>query len=179
MKMGNIFLILFVFVLGLFVSCKDSHKESESVVVEYASNSNYAGSISLNLLNGHDSFILKYDLFTEYCGIEVRLEGAEELLIKEIKFSEGEICILPDSDKTMYKLDKLWTMNVGVDLGRCIAEWKELSKDKQDLSFSIVTLKKEGGAEKNYSFRVSSENLLKFIGSVELVNPNGFTTNFS
>ncbi|WKC58691.1 hypothetical protein [Borrelia sp. P9F1] len=177
----NISLILLLFLLSLFMSCESSYKEVEKVSVEYNSNNSYAGSINLTLLNGYDSFLLKYDLFTENCSVEAQFEGKDELLVKDIKLTGSEICVSPDADKTVYELDGLWTMSVNIDLGRCIREWKELANKAggQNLSFFLTTVGKESGVKKDYAFKVSSRNLLRFIESIELVNPDGFSSNFS
>ncbi|AYE36813.1 hypothetical protein DB313_04760 (plasmid) [Borrelia turcica IST7] len=179
MRIGNILLIS-LFVSSLFISCKSSHKEIEKVVIEYASNSGYAGSVNLNLENDYDSFSLKYDLFAEYSSIEAQFKG-DELLVKDIRFNGSEVCILPDSDMTVYKLDELWAVSVGVDLERCMGGWKEMASKagEKDLFFSIVAVNKGSGVEKNYSFKVSPKNLISFIESVELVNPDGFSSNVS
>ncbi|UGQ17982.1 hypothetical protein [Borrelia sp. RT1S] len=181
MRNRNIFLISLLFVLSLFISCKNSYKESEMVSIEYASNNSYAGSINLDLVNGYDSFTLKYSLFTGYCDLYAQFKEADEFLVKDIKLAGSEVCVSPDANKTAYKRDDLWKISVDIELGHCIKEWKELANKAggQDLSFSLTTVGKESGVKKDYAFKVSSRNLLRFIESVELVNPDGFSSNFS
>ncbi|QMU99778.1 hypothetical protein F0310_05015 (plasmid) [Borrelia sp. A-FGy1] len=177
MRVENIFLIL-LFVLSLFISCKNSYKESDRVVFEYYSNSSY-GSINLNLINGYNSFSLKYDLYSGHAKIETQFEGENGLLVRDINLAGSSICILSDNDKTVYKLDKLWGASVDIDFANCVGTWKELANNtgEKDLYFFFVTVNKESGLEKNYDFKVSTRNLISFIESVELVNINRFSTN--